>query len=69
VVLSVELERVVSWVEIETGVEVEGKGFELISKLFDLLTDVLRNSLCHLQLLLVVIVHLLNYKLSTLQLT
>lgn len=68
-VLSVELERVVSWVEIEAGVEVEGEGFELISKLFYLLTDVLRNSLCHLQLLLVVIVHLLNYKLSTLQLT
>jgi hypothetical protein len=59
VVLPVELESVVSWVEIEAGVEVEGEGFELIPKLLDLLTDVLRYSLCHLQLLLRVIVHLL----------
>ena len=54
-----ELESVVSWVEIEAGVEVEGEGFELIPKLLDLLTDVLRNSLSHLQFLLIVIVHLL----------
>ena len=54
-----ELENVVSWVEIEAGVEVEGERFELIPKLLDLLTDMLRNSLCHLQLLLRVIVHLL----------
>lgn len=60
-----ELERVVSWVEIEAGVEVEGEGFELIPKLLDLLTDVLRNSLSHFQLLLRVIVHLLNDKFST----
>lgn len=54
-----ELESVVSWVKIEAGVKVEGEGFELIPKLLDLLTDVLRNSLRHLQLLLRVIVHLL----------
>ena len=58
-VIPVELESVVSWVEIEAGVKVEGEGFELIPKLLDLLTDVLRNSLSHLQLLLRVIVHLL----------
>ena len=58
-VLPVELESVVSRVEVEAGVKVEREGFELIPKLLYLLTDVLRNSLRHLQLLLVVIVHLL----------
>ena len=54
-----QLEGVVYRVEEKAGVEVEGEGFELISKLLDLLTDVLRNGLCHFKLLLGVIVHLL----------
>jgi hypothetical protein len=43
-----QLEGAVCRVVEEAGVEVEGERFELIPEMLDLLTDVLRNRLCHL---------------------